>query len=57
MLINQRYFTDAPEYAKNLEPRMLELQEMGLWKIVLKKTDIPKYYDDHMCVLFVMQRC
>ena len=57
ILMNQRYFTDAPEYSKNLEPRMQELEEEGQWKSVLKKTSIPKYHDDHMGVLFVMQKC
>ena len=57
ILMNQRYFTDTPEYSHNLEPRMVELEQLGAWKRVLKKENIPKYHTNHYGVLFVLQKC
>ena len=57
ILMNEKYFTEAPEYSRNLEPRMLQLQEEGLWKRVLKKTKIQNLQNEHTGVLFVLQKC
>ena len=57
IIMNQRYFTDTAEFGHKLESRMQELQEQGLWKLVLKKTDIPNYMKNNIGILFLLTIC
>ena len=58
IFINTKYLTDTPEYSRNLEPRMLELEEQGVWKCVRKEfIDFASYFKEEKGVLFILQKC
>ena len=54
MVMCERYFHENPEYAGNIEPRMLELQSKGVWTRT-RRDVIPHYHGDYNGVYFVCQ--
>ena len=50
----ERYFRENPEYAGNIEPRMRELQEAGVWTRIRREI-VPQYHYEDNGVLFLLQ--
>jgi hypothetical protein len=42
----ERYFREYPEYISNIEPKMIQFQERGIWARI-KREQVPYYYDSY----------
>ena len=54
LLMCERYFRENPEYAGNIEPRMRELQEAGVWTRIRREL-FPRYHGEYDGIEFVLQ--
>lgn len=56
-MCEKHFFTD-PEWTKNIEPHMQQLEDGGHWKkITRQKIKDYMYEDTYDGILFVLQKC
>ena len=56
ILTNGKHLKKHPEYTHNIETRMLELQDQGVWKRLERRIE-DNYANSYQGVLFVLQKC